>query len=102
MSLRLLLIHGRFDPDEQLEEWGFNGPDIEGIEALHSTYETHRVVRFKDRAAAQRAHALTAWEWWDENALLMQFHDDMLKTTCISADGPAMYFGDFELQAVQA
>lgn len=61
------------------------------------TYNAHYVLWFKDHASAQKAHALTGWEWWDENALLMAFHDDTLKTQAIAADGPVMYFGDHEL-----
>jgi hypothetical protein len=96
--MRLLLIHGRFDPDETMEDWGFNGPDIEGVEALHVTYQQTYVLHFTDAAAATKAHALTGWPYFDQDALELTFHDDMLKTVCVAADGPAMFFGDWELQ----
>ena len=102
MGLRLLLIHGRFDPAEQMDEWGFNGPDIEGIEALHVVYQTTYVLHFKDAASAQRAQGLTGWREWDVDALEMSFHDDMLKAQPIMCDGPVAYYGDYELQEVPA
>jgi hypothetical protein len=96
--MRLLLIHGRFDREQDMDDWGFDGMPLDGVEALHVTYMTSHVLWFEDAASANKAHALTGWPYFDENALEMQFHDDLLKTTCISADGPAMYFGDWELQ----
>jgi hypothetical protein len=98
--MRLLLSHGRFDPDEQLEEWGFNGPDLDGVEALHVTYQTTFVLHFKDAAAAQKAQALTGWPYFDCDALELAFHDDMLKVCPIASDGPIAYYGDYELQEV--
>jgi len=98
MSLRLLLIHGRHDPDEQLDGWGFSGPDIDGVEALHVTYQQTFVLHFEDRASAAKAQALTGWREWDDQALEMSFHDDMLKVCPIASDGPIAYYGDYELQ----
>lgn len=98
MSLDLLLIHGRHDPDEQMEEWGFNGPTLQGIEALHVTYQQTFVLHFKDRASCQTAQALTGWPEWDDRALELQFHDDMLKVIPIASDGPVAFYGDYELQ----
>ena len=100
--MRLLLIHGRFDPDEQMEDWGFAGPDIEGVEALHVVYKQTFVLHFENAEAAAKAHALTGWPYFDADALELQFHDDMLTATCICADGPVMYFGDYELQVQRA
>lgn len=100
--MRLLLIHGRFDPEEQMEDWGFSGPDIDGVEALHVTYQQTFVLHFEDAAAAKKAHALTGWPYFDEDALELMFHEDMLKTVCISADGPACYYGDYEIQVPKA
>lgn len=98
MSGRMLLIHGRFDPEETLEDWGFNGPDLAGVEALHVTYQQTFVLHFEDAHAASKAHALTGWPLWDENALELTFHDDMLKVCPIASDGPIAYYGDYEIQ----
>ena len=98
MALRLLLIHGRFDPEADMDDWGFNGPNIEGVEALHVTYMASHVLWFVDEVSAKKAHALTGWPYFDENALEMMFDGDLLKATCFCADGPTTYFGDWELQ----
>ncbi len=90
-SGRLLLIHGRHDPDETLDDWGFNGPTLEGVEYLVVTYNSHYRLGFVDEASFLRAKELTGWEEWDDKQLLMQFHDDMVHTK----DG---YFGDWEVQ----
>lgn len=98
MSGRLLLIHGRHDPDQDMDDWGFNGPNIEGVEALHVTYGQTFVLHFQDAQSASKAQALTGWRMWDENALEMSFHDDMLKTVSYINDGPIAYYGDYEIQ----
>lgn len=96
--LSLLLIHGRFDPGKQMEDWGFAGPTLTGIVALHVTYMATLVLYFTDHHAAQRAHALTGWPHWDDTALELMFHDDLLMVRPISLDRPAAYYGDWELQ----
>lgn len=96
--MRLLLIHGRFDPEEQLDDWGFSGPDLDDVEALHVTYQQTFVLHFKNSASASKAHALTGWPYFDQDALELTFHDDMLKVVPIASDGPIAYYGDYELQ----
>lgn len=94
----LLLIHGRFDPEADMDDWGFNGPTIQGVEAIHVIYQQTYVLWFADALSARKAHALTSWPHFDDEALEMTFHGDLLKATCLCADGPATYFGDWELQ----
>lgn len=36
----LQLLHGRKKPDEELEDWGFNGPLIGPLQFCHTTYNT--------------------------------------------------------------
>lgn len=96
--MKLLLIHGRHDPNETMEGWGFNGNGIEGVEALHVTYQQTFVLHFTDVQAAQKAHAQTGWPHFDDDALELQFHDDMLMTHPIACDGPMAYYGDWEIQ----
>ncbi len=96
--LDMLLIHGRSYPDEELDDWGFNGPTLTGIEALHVTYQSTFVLHFVDAAAAQAAHALTGWPYFDQDALELTFHDDMLLVVPIASDGPMAWYGDWEVQ----
>lgn len=100
--LDFLLIHGRHDPDEDMQDWGFNGPRLHGVEALHVVYQTSFILHFTDSASADKAHAQTGWEFWDDNALELQFHQDMLKVHPIACDGPMAYYGDWELQTHKA
>lgn len=96
--MRLLLIHGRFDPDEDMADWGFSGPDLNGVEALHVTYQSTFVLHFEDEVSATKAHALTGWPYFDQDALELTFHGDMLKVCPIASDGPIAYYGDYEIQ----
>lgn len=41
MSVYLKLFHGRTDPEEQLDDWGSNGPTLGPLEYVHCTYFTH-------------------------------------------------------------
>lgn len=95
-AMRILLIHGRYDVDQEMDDWGFRGPHIEGIVALHATYLTTFAVWFLDKEAAEKARAMTGWKEWDENALEMRFNKDLLVAKDI--DGQTAYYGDWELQ----
>lgn len=88
---KILLLHGRKHANQDMEDWGFNGTDIIGVEAIHVTYLTHYTVWFTTKKQADRAQQQTGWEVWDERALLMKFTGDLLETK----EG---LFGDWELQ----
>lgn len=92
--MRLITLHGRRDPNETMEDWGFNGPIIENIVAVHYTYGSPVVyfLSVKDKLIAQEA---TGWEEWDEDALEMPMHRGMLYL--IDDEGEA-FFGDWEFQ----
>ena len=87
---QILFIHGRHQPDEKPDDWGFDGTTIKGISALHATYGNF-VVHFTSMEAAITAQALTGWDWFDANALEMRWHEDLIHTR----EG---YFADFEMQ----
>lgn len=38
MSIYIELLHGRHTPDEELEDWGFNGPVLGPFPFFHTTY----------------------------------------------------------------
>lgn len=90
----LRLYHGRHDPEEAMNDWGFEGPSINGIEYITVTYlHTIRVV-FASSEAADKARKLTGWQVWDTDTLGILFKDDMVHT---KKDGTDSYFGDFAL-----
>jgi hypothetical protein len=94
--MKLVLFHGRHTPDEHLEDWGFNGPVLEDVEYLHSTYMITFIIGFTSKEAAARAEALTGWEQWDGCGVLeITFHDGMLVAK--DEDGNPAYYGDWEL-----
>ena len=79
MTVYLKLLHGRTDPDEQLKDWGFDGPVLGPFEAVHFTYATH--VRCFPKGSDG-----------DAEAIELCYHDDLLVH-----DGK--YYGDFEIAA---
>jgi hypothetical protein len=78
-AVYLMLLHGRDNPDQQMDDWGFTGPVLGPFEAVHFTYATH--VRCFPKGSDG-----------DAEALELTYHDDMLMH-----DGK--YYGDFEITA---
>lgn len=88
--MKLTLIHGRNDPDEQMEDWGFEGPIIEGIEWMAVTYMTHFRIKVANNEIAEELAKKLGWDMWEDCQLLIKFHDDM-----IEAEGK--YYGDWSI-----
>ena len=89
--MKLKLIHGRKNPDEQLDDWGYDAIPILGVKYVHVTYMHHYLVGFKSWDAMKLAQAQTGWAEWDSECLVMTITDDMVETI----EG---FFGDWELQ----
>lgn len=104
-TMRLISLHGRLKPDQEMDDWGFNGPTIEGIVAVHFTYGEPHVFFARDEDA-NKAWEITDWEWFDDKALIARTFDDLLvmDNVEISEDGEVWvgraYFGDWEVQTV--
>jgi hypothetical protein len=79
MTIYLKLMHGRDNPDQQMHDWGFDGPVLGPFEAAHFTYATH--VRCFPKGSDG-----------DTEALELCYHDDMLVYQ-------GKYYGDFEIAA---
>jgi hypothetical protein len=45
-GLYLRLFHGRAEPNEHLDDWGFDGPVIGPLEFMHTTYAFHVKLGF--------------------------------------------------------
>jgi hypothetical protein len=41
MTVYLKLMHGRDDPNQDIDTWGFDGPGLGPFEAVRFTYITH-------------------------------------------------------------
>ena len=91
----LSLFHGRNYPEEKLEDWGFQGPLVGGIESMHITYFTTFRITFVSTTAQQKAILLTGWEAWDGLSVEMRIDNDLVR---VEAEGsrPAWY-GDWSL-----
>lgn len=79
-----------------MDDWGFDGPDIYGIESFHVTYMSHFRVHFIDEESCKLAQSLTGWESWDDKALLVKFLEDMIVT---EAKEEVSYYGDWNISA---
>lgn len=77
MSVYLKLMHGRDNPGQQMNDWGFDGPVLGPFEAVHFTYATH-VRCFPEGRDG------------DAEAIELCYHEDML-----AHEGK--FYGDFEI-----
>lgn len=110
--MRLKLLHGRYDPAEQMDDWGFDGGWVDGVAWAHGTYTTHYLIGFKTDEAAEKAKKRFGFAEWqkaeggDSAVLEVPFTDDMLQAPGFRfyGDGRAddvprpAYFGDWEWQ----
>lgn len=52
-GLYLGLFHGRNTPDEEMDNWGFEGPQFGPLEFAHTTYAADVKLRFERREDEQ-------------------------------------------------
>jgi hypothetical protein len=91
------MFHGRNAPDESLDNWGFDGPTLEGVAAVHSTYGNQRVF-FDSPESLKAAQLLTGWDDFHcGESLDMPIHEDLLVISL--PDGRKQYFGDWKIQS---
>jgi hypothetical protein len=95
--MRLIIFHGRDDPNQELDDWGYDGPTIYDVVALHGTYGNLNVF-FASDAAAAKANEQTGWDRFCSRALRMKFHEELLVLS--ESDGCVRYYGDWEFQVV--
>ena len=66
-------------------------PTLFDVKYVHETYKTTFCVGFHTKEAADKAAALTGWDYWDDDTVLEAvWHEDL-----IAAGGS--YYGDWEL-----
>jgi len=76
MAIYIELFHGRISPDEELEDWGFQGPILGPYPYIHYTYGC-------DPRTTQEDYTEVQLPTWDKNDLvpyLGSFYGDM--TVC--------------------
>ncbi len=96
-TYELILFHGRHDPNQDMDDWGFDmDPPIRGVVGFSCTYLSTFRLHFVDDASFEDAKRRTGWSVWDVRCLEMSFHEDMVMTT--DALGVKSYFGDWHIQ----
>ena len=93
--MRFILLHGRDNPDQNMDDWGYNGPVLEGVKYLHSVYG-NLTIGFRSRKEARTAHKLTGWPYFDEAVLEITFFEDLV--LCRNKNRKSQYYGDWEIQ----
>jgi hypothetical protein len=77
MTVYIKLLHGRDNPGQDMQDWGFVGPLLGPFEAIHFTYRDH--IRCINNSAT-------------EDEIELGFTDDMLTYQ-------GKYYGDFKIAA---
>ncbi len=85
--LYLKLFHGRIAVDEELDDWGFDGPYVGPLDFIQNTYNTNIRYSF-ERSAIGAKNALVFGLALDDDDILIEYVDGMTKF-----DG--FYFGDW-------
>ena len=95
----LRIVHGRSDPDDVLESWGFDGTTLRGVVGITVIYLHELRVCFVDSDAADSAQALTGWARVDELILETTFDRDLLHVPAApTPEGTTgAWFGDWAL-----
>ena len=88
-GLYLGLFHGRNDPDQRMDGWGFNGPTIGPLEWCHTTYASDIKIEFVSASDALRYFKC------EDCQQVLGIHGDMLVY-----DGK--YFGDWTVYYIAA
>ncbi|KTC69786.1 hypothetical protein Lbir_1926 [Legionella birminghamensis] len=86
--MKIRLYHGRNNPEQEMDDWGFEGVTLDGVEGIIWTYGVPRVY-FVNENALQIAKGLTGWDALGDG-LEMHVFEDLIKTK----EG---FFGDWEL-----
>ena len=84
-GMYLGMFHGRNDPAQVMDDWGFNGPILGPITAQQVTYQSHYRIRFKSLLDAKNFFPGVDDEWVD-----LTFHEGLLVYG-------GKYYGDYTL-----
>jgi hypothetical protein len=100
----LYLLHSRTRLDEDLEDWGFQGPRLQEVDGIHVTYGNIN-IHFASEAAMLAAQQLTGWDRFGDTALSLCMAEDCVDVRGFSGHdnhknpltGATVYFGDWGL-----
>jgi hypothetical protein len=87
-GLYLGLFHGRHDPEDQMIEWGFNGPLIGPLAFVHTTYTHNIKLGFTNEIDAKRFFSTQVHQ------MLTVSEDMVLFDSKIYGDWTVFYVGE--------
>lgn len=98
--MELNLFHGRQDPGQPMDDWGFEGPTLRSVKRLHGTYGNLQ-VEFETAEDCQVAKRQTGWDdGVYVDSLYMRFDEDMVLVHVYTEDGnnlQSSWFGDWNI-----
>lgn len=90
--MEMRLAHGRCDPNEQVDSWGFGGPILLRVNSMQQMYGETYTVKFLTNDASNAAQQLTSWQTWDSQTLEMRRYGGLIEA---HAPGqPPRYYAD--------
>lgn len=90
--IQVRVFHGRFDPEQEMDDWGFDGPTLECGNVAHSPQ--NMLLQECDGVSLELARRIGLAVHHD--TITMPYFSDMLVVPRFKDDAPA-YFGDFSL-----
>lgn len=87
-GLYLGLFHGRDDPREEMNDWGFPGPMIGPLKWVHTTYAFKIRIAFECETDARRYFSTA------DRVQFLEFNDDLLRFR-------GKFYGDWTVYTVE-
>lgn len=91
-SLQVHLFHGRTDPDQAMNDWGFDGPTFDCLSVAHDP----DLVLLQGASATSLELAKRTGLAVHDDTITVPYTDDMV-TVPLFRDGKPAYFGDFSV-----
>ena len=98
-TMVLHLWHGRRTVDEDMNDWGFEGPTIGPLVGLQSTYYHTWRVDFVTSESQKLWQPRLGWHVWDDGVLEMPEVSEMIR---IQHNGLEAFFGDWRFEMCPA
>lgn len=92
--MTLHMVHGRCNPDQDMDDWGFEGPTLFGVSSYYVTYNTTFRLQFETEEIAKFYQEITGWCFWDPATATLEvsMRDDMIHIPACDA-----FFGDWDV-----
>lgn len=95
--MQFRLWHGRKSPDEDLEDWGFDGPILNDVESFESIYNATNTIRFLTEEACRNAQQVTGWPSYGDLILEIPGTTELIETREPTREHIPAYYGKWLL-----